>query len=428
MRKIILIATLSFFSGCQTNKIKVVSEPLKPDIDVLALIDEIEQCRNSEECNNELDSYLTSLNVDIESEFSDHEPEDHDSEVLSTYLQQSVVPASTLNPSPLLDNKRVQAALNEWLTWKRPKLIETWNNYQYLKNRVYTPFEQQNIPEALLLGLIAQESGGRVHSISSAGASGLFQLMPATANRFGVKGMIGDYDARYHPETAAKGAAKYIQEQKGHYGNNYSKILAAYNAGENRFRRLNKKHNNKEVWDNQFFYDLPTETQSYISKVLSAMLIFESPLDYNVTLDSSNGSTALIRVLHDTSLSELAVCFGQFNNKMGWYRILRNLNSSINAKRTIKQNSVVVIPTQLKEIYQSKCQTGELMAMAKKIHLSDFPDRPGYTLYRIKQGDSLSTIGRKFKCTSRKEIARINKIKAPRYLINAGKKLKIPKC
>ena len=252
--------------------------------------------------------------------------------------------------------------------------------------------------------------------------------MPATAKRFGVRGTIGDYDARYHPETAAKGAAKYIAEQRGFYGDDYGKILAAYNAGENRFKRLNKKHQNKSIWDSQFFYDLPSETQDYISIVLSAMLIYNHPEAYNVTLNTYDGTTALIRAKTTTSLSELAVCFGQYNNDMGWYRILRNLNSTLKAKRVIQQNAVVVIPNELKPIYENNCNDSDLMALAKTIHDADFPDRPVFTWYKIKQGDSLSTISRKFKCSNRREIAQLNAIKGPRYLINAGKKLKVPKC
>ena len=98
------------------------------------------------------------------------------------------------------------------------------------------------------------------------------------------------------------------------------------------------------------------------------------------------------------------------------------------AKRVIKQNAVVVIPNELKAIYASSCHDSNLMDLAKTIHAADFPDRPAFTWYKIRQGDSLSTISRKFKCSSRNEIAQLNAIQGPRYLINAGKKLKVPQC
>ncbi len=441
MRLISIFLALILFSACQQKAVKheVIAEPEPLTTEVL--LAGIKQCQNTPTCLEQLNHYFNDLahQAKIESELTENlPPEANDLELLNPTTQNieaetekpvliTSAPAINLN-EPLLSNIRVQASLNEWLTWKRPKLIETWQNYQYLRNKIWPPFDQKGIPEPLLLAIITQESGGRVHSMSSAGASGLFQFMPATARRFGVLGTIGDYDARYHPETAAKGAAKYIEEQRGFYGNDYAKILAAYNAGENRFKRLNKKHKNKPVWDSQFFYDLPSETQDYISIVLSAMLIYQQPEAYNVTLKTYDGTTALIRAKTTTSLSELAVCFGQHNNQMGWYRILRNLNSTIKANRIIQQNAVVVIPNELKAIYENNCNTSDLMNLAKSIHDADFPDRPKFTWYKIKAGDSLSTISHKFKCSSRKEIAQLNGIKAPRYLINTGKKLKVPKC
>ncbi len=441
MRLILIFFALIIFSACQQKAVKpeLTTEPQPLTTEVL--LAGIRQCQNNPSCLEALNQYFTDLahQDKIEAELADTEPPEANesraqdiilSDSTTTTEQSALTTASPNNNlnEPLLNNIRVQAALNEWLTWKRPKLIETWQNYQYLRNKVWPPFEEKDIPESLLLAIITQESGGRVHSMSSAGASGLFQFMPATAKRFGVLGTIGDYDARYHPETAAKGAAKYIEEQRGFYGDDYAKILAAYNSGESRFKRLNSKHNNRPIWDSQFFYDLPRETQDYLSIVLSAMLIYNHPEAYNVTLTAYDGTTTLVRAKSATSLSELAVCFGQYNNEMGWYRILRNLNSTIKAKRVIQQNAVVVIPNELKPIYESSCNDSNLMDLAKTIHDADFPDRPTFTWYKIKQGDSLSTISRKFKCSNRQEIAQLNAIKGPRYLINAGKKLKVPQC
>ncbi len=437
MRLILILILLLAISACQKQAVKPELTPEPKPLTTQDLIKGIALCQKDPNCLQQLNQYFSDLahQAKIEEELAENiPPEGSPSSEISndqTVVENQQIITDEPNISlkiPLLSNTKVQAALNEWLTWKRPKLIETWQNYQFLKNKIWPPFADKDIPESLLLAIITQESGGRVHSMSSAGASGLFQFMPATAKRFGVLGTIGDYDARYHPETAAKGAAKYIQEQQDKYDDDYAKILAAYNAGENRFRRLNTKHNNKSIWDSQFFYDLPSETQHYIGTVLSAKLIFDNPEAFNVTLTEADGSTTLIRAKTDTSLSELSVCFGQYNNEMGWYRILRNLNSTVKAKRIIKQNAVLVIPSVLKNIYENNCSNTDLMTLAKTIHDADFPDRPTYTWYKIRQGDSLSTISRKFKCSSRKEIARLNKIRGPRYLINAGKKLKVPQC
>lgn len=436
MRKIVVLLVTVLFVGCQTlqmPKKTSQTEPTPEAVNPEQLTIAINQCLASEDCAPEINAYLASLQPQEEAET---QVENGNGEALEEALPEAHINGDAeitmaydySTNQPLLSNPRVQAALNEWLTWNRPKLVEAWVNYQFLRKRIWPYFEQINFPEPLLLGIITQESGGRVHSMSSAGASGLFQLMPATASRFGVKGTIGDYDARYHPESAAKGTANYLAEQQALYGDDYAKILAAYNAGENRTRRLNNKHKNQPVWVPDFFSELPSQTRDYIPKVLAAMLIFENPDKYNVDLQTVDTSSTLIQVIAETSLSELAVCFGQHDNSYGWYRILRNLNASVKAKRNIKANSVVVIPNILKPVYGEQCHTSELQKLAKKMHAADFPERPRYISYTIKPGDNIGGIARKFRCASKSEIASLNKIKAPRYLIRAGKKLKIPQC
>ena len=438
MRKIIVLLITVLFVGCQslqmpkkTSQIEPTPEPVNPEQLTIA----INQCLASEDCAPEINAYLASLQPQEasteESAAENGAAEAAEEDLPEAHINGDAEEALSYDYStnqPLLSNPRVQAAMNEWLTWKRPKLIEAWVNYQFLRKRIWPYFQQIQFPEPLLLGIITQESGGRVHSMSSAGASGLFQLMPATASRFGVKGTIGDYDARYHPESAAKGTANYLAEQQGLYGDDYAKILGAYNSGENRFRRLNKKYKNQPVWTTDFYSELPSQTRDYIPKVLAAMLIFENPEKYNVNLETVDTTSTLIQVIDETSLSELAVCFGQYDNNYGWYRILRNLNASVKAKRNIKANSVVVIPNILKPVYGEQCHTSDLQQLAKKLHASDFPERPRYISYTIKPGDNIGGIARKFKCASKTQIASLNKIKAPRYLIRAGKKLKIPQC
>ncbi|RCW82781.1 lytic transglycosylase domain-containing protein [Phyllobacterium bourgognense] len=75
----------------------------------------------------------------------------------------------------------------------------------------------------LVLAIARQESGFRMNSVSSAGAVGLMQLMPATAKRFDVD--ICD------PEDNVRGAIRYLRLLQKKYQNPLY-VLAAYNAGE----------------------------------------------------------------------------------------------------------------------------------------------------------------------------------------------------
>ncbi|MBE0413523.1 lytic transglycosylase domain-containing protein [Yoonia sp.] len=106
------------------------------------------------------------------------------------------------------------------------------------------------VSPALVLAVIAVESAGRRDAISSAGAQGLMQLMPATASRFGISNSM---DAAQN----IKGGVAYLNWLLDHFGNDPLLVLAAYNAGEGNVAR----------------YDgVPpfAETRAYVPKVLAA--------------------------------------------------------------------------------------------------------------------------------------------------------------
>jgi soluble lytic murein transglycosylase-like protein len=82
------------------------------------------------------------------------------------------------------------------------------------------------ISPALVLALISVESGGRSDAQSSAGATGLMQLIGATATRFGVTD-------RTDPKQNIKGGVAYLDWLVKHFNGDPIMALAGYNAGEN---------------------------------------------------------------------------------------------------------------------------------------------------------------------------------------------------
>jgi soluble lytic murein transglycosylase-like protein len=77
----------------------------------------------------------------------------------------------------------------------------------------------------LIIALMRQESGFNSKAVSYKGASGLMQLMPATATRFGVKNI---FDVREN----VMGGTKYLRWLLDRYGGDVRLALAGYNAGE----------------------------------------------------------------------------------------------------------------------------------------------------------------------------------------------------
>ena len=110
-----------------------------------------------------------------------------------------------------------------------------------------------SVSPALVLAVIAVESGGRADAVSSAGASGLMQLMPDTASRFGVS------DSLVAADNIA-GGVKYLDWLMKHFDNDPVLVLAGYNAGEGSVRT----HQGVPPF---------AETRDYVPKVLAAFQV-----------------------------------------------------------------------------------------------------------------------------------------------------------
>jgi soluble lytic murein transglycosylase-like protein len=84
---------------------------------------------------------------------------------------------------------------------------------------------EHDLSPQLIHSVIKVESNYNPFAVSSKGALGLMQLVPATARRFGVADV-------FNPVENIQGGAKYLKYLLDLYGNNYALALAAYNAGE----------------------------------------------------------------------------------------------------------------------------------------------------------------------------------------------------
>jgi membrane-bound lytic murein transglycosylase D len=96
------------------------------------------------------------------------------------------------------------------------------------------------------------------------GASGLFQFMPATAKRFGLRTHLPDQ--RKHPEKSARAAAQYLRFLYGEFGS-WPLAVAAYNAGEGRVKAALDKGKDGARTFADIRQHLPLETRMYVPKV-----------------------------------------------------------------------------------------------------------------------------------------------------------------
>jgi len=324
-------------------------------------------------------------------------------------------------------NRYVKAAMDDWLTWRRPQLMEAWENYQFLKPLVLPPYEEAGLPEALVFAVIAKESLGRVHSTSRAGARGPFQFMRATGRRYGLT-TDDDFDMRLDAAAAAMASVAYLNDQLEVFNNNMELALAAYNGGENRVRRLYQRSGRASFWDTDILYALPRETRDYVPLVMGAAWLYLHPEDYNLEFPVYENVHGSLVLPVEMSLSEITVCLGQVYNRNGWFRTLRNLNPRIEATDRIEAGTRLVIPEILVPVFEERCHDQELLARAEELHAANYPDGSEMEIYTVQSGDTMSQIARRHRCTSIGELAALNNIRPPRYMIRAGQNLKVPAC
>jgi soluble lytic murein transglycosylase-like protein len=112
------------------------------------------------------------------------------------------------------------------------------------------------VSPAFALAVIAVESAGRIDAVSHAGAQGLMQLIPATADRFGVADP-------FDPGQNIRGGVAYLDWLMQEFDRDPVLVLAAYNAGEGAVRRSGG------VPDYE-------ETRNYVPKVLAAWQVARS--------------------------------------------------------------------------------------------------------------------------------------------------------
>ena len=131
-------------------------------------------------------------------------------------------------------------------------------------------FRGQGIPVELVW-LAEVESSFDSDARSPVGARGLFQLMPATAERFGLH--LFPVDDRNDPDKNARAAAQYLRVLHGQFGD-WPLVLAAYNAGEGRVAKELGRSSTRSF--DAIADRLPAETRLYVPKVMATIAAREN--------------------------------------------------------------------------------------------------------------------------------------------------------
>jgi hypothetical protein len=154
--------------------------------------------------------------------------------------------------SPLTSGRKIEGQDSidpiEKSTKKPRSQAVVLNDHQIIEQNVQEAAAKYDLPSRLIKAVIRAESNFKVDAVSSAGAQGLMQLMPATAEELGVK---NPFDIRQNIE----GGSRYLRKMLDRFGGNVAKALAAYNAGPGTVTKYNGR--------------VPyPETRQYVKRVL----------------------------------------------------------------------------------------------------------------------------------------------------------------
>jgi membrane-bound lytic murein transglycosylase D len=348
-------------------------------------------------------------------------------------------------------NEPVKAAIGNWLSGNRDFFMTSWVNYQYMRYLMAPEYEKAGLPEALLFGMMTKESGGKVHSVSKAGAAGPLQFMPSTGRRFGLDGSYG-YDMRYDPQYAARANAEYMNERFDELNRSLEMAIAGYNGGEGRARRIHGEYGGANFWQSNVYNEWPAETRDYVPAVIAAAWLFMYGKEYGLTFPKLDFTPSSFALQRPASISELTICLGNPANQSTWFRVLRNLNPRYEPTQVIPQGTQLRAPKALVESYQANCSAGERaelarsLMLARKVPVFYAPEPRSATVasqsnegqaisvagihdgkYTVKPGETLMMISRTFDCDLSRLIKE-NDLSPPDYVIRPGQEIKLIGC
>ena len=136
-------------------------------------------------------------------------------------------------------------------------------------------FREEGIPENVAwLGQV--ESSWKPTALSWAAASGLWQFIPGTGARYGLR-RTAHVDERNSFDEATRASARYLKFLFNRYGN-WELAMAGYNCGEGNVDRAIARSGQRNFW--AAYPYLPRETRNYVPNILATILIANNPTQY----------------------------------------------------------------------------------------------------------------------------------------------------
>jgi len=305
---------------------------------------------------------------------------------------------------PLVRNKSVDQFISYFQN-KGRRQFEIWLDryFQYgpMLKKILNEYE---LPEELAY-LAMIESGLNPKAYSRAKATGMWQFMYSTGKKYGLQ-RNWYIDERRDPEKATHAAAKFLLDLYKEFDHWYL-ALAAYNGGPGRVHRATRLHQTSDFWQ---LHSLPRETRNYIPYYLAAAIIASNPTSYGFKKPKTKQHKyEVVEIKQSADLAVLA-------------------NSAGTSLKTLKAYNPELrqSATPVDVVYRLKIPVGKKEQFVTNFNSlpSDQRFAPQYVAHKVKRGESLWTISKKYR-VSIHDLAAVNKIRN-RHRLSIGQKLTIP--
>lgn len=308
---------------------------------------------------------------------------------------------------PLVRNEAVDQFIKYFQTNGR-KQFQIWlDRLPIYGDLIKGILKEQELP-AELLYLAMIESGLNPKAYSKASALGIWQFVYSTGKYYGLK---RDWyvDERRDPIKSTYAACAYLTDLYKEFDHWYL-ALAAYNFGPGRIRRAIRLHQTSDFWQ---LHSLPKETRNYIPYYMAAAIIARDPEEYGFNISSKKQNRPfefdLVELEKSADLSVLARSTGIS------LKTIKNYNPELRQSATPNNGPYSLrIPKGMKDQFLANFN-----ALPKDQRFA-----PQYIVHKVRRGESLWTISKKYK-VSIHDLAAVNKIRN-RHRIKIGQKLTIP--
>jgi membrane-bound lytic murein transglycosylase D len=194
---------------------------------------------------------------------------------------QTVVAAAKLD-FKFRPNALIQSFINYYLGRGRETMEQGLRRSGRFLEMAQRIFKEEGVPQDIAwLGQV--ESAWSPVARSWAAAVGLWQFIPDTGSRFGLR---QDYyvDERSSFEKATRASARYLKWLAERYDGNWELAMAAYNSGEGRIDSAIARSGYADFWEIYARGLIPQETRNYVPNILAVILIAKNPEKYGFSV------------------------------------------------------------------------------------------------------------------------------------------------